>query len=248
MSPKARHTTQGGGDFDQRVVSEGWYPVKVGWISDPQKPTGQYARGDEVRAIGFDIQGGEYDGIRAFLAFGIPLYAALDDTTGEKLLNDLGFPLAYRLHPSSSAAQLSSILVNYEPEGKEEGEEVLSIPDAWMGAECEAKITNYTYKTEDGEKTTNQVYGVKALRAVQVLTAAKEKQVLNLIKEAKEQGMEPNEVLVPFLKQQGIPHNATDMVRWTERQADLVIEFLADYVEVNASEKPDEEVVMQKGW
>lgn len=248
MSPKARHTDKGGGDFDQRVVPEAWYHLKVGWISDAQKPTGQYARGDEVRSIGFDIVGGEYAGLRAFLAFGIPLYAGLDDTTGEKQLNDIGYPLFYRLHPSSSAAQLSNILVGYDPEGKEEGEEVLSIPDAWMGAECEGKITNYTYKTEDGEKTVNQIYGVKALRRLQKIPAEKYEQVKSLVAETKELGMEPEEVLVPFLKKQGIPQSAPDMVKWTETQADMVIEFLIDWGEANAIENPDEEVVMKKGW
>lgn len=248
MSPKAKHTTQGGGDFDQRVVPEGWYHVKVGWISDPQKPTGQYARGDETRSIGFDIKGGEYAGLRAFLAFGIPLYAALDDTTGQKLLNDLGYPLAYRLHPSSSAAKLSSALVGYDPAGKEEGEEVLSIPDAWMGAECEAYITNYTYQAEEGEKTINQVYGVDKLRPLQVLTAQKHERIKNLVSQAKEAGMEPEDSFVPFLEKQGIPSNVSDMVKWTETQADIVIQFLADWVEINSSEKPDEEVVMKRGW
>jgi len=244
MSPKAKHTNQsGGGEFDTRLVPEKWYRVKVGWIGDPQTPTGQYARGDEVRHIGFDIVGGEYAGIRAFLAFGIPLYAGLDDTTGQKELNDLGYPLFYRLHPSSTAAKLSTILTGYDPEGKEEGEEVLDIPNAWMGAECEAKITHYTYKAEEGEKTVNQVYGINNLRPLQILTSKKEKEVLSLLKTAKSAGLDPEKVFVSFLKEQGIPHSADDMPSWSEGQADTVAAFLEDWLEANSVEKPDEEVV-----
>jgi len=80
------------------------------------------------------------------------------------------------------------------------------------------------------------------------IPAEKYEQVKSLVAETKELGMEPEEVLVPFLKQQGIPQSAPDMVKWTETQADMVIEFLIDWGEANAIENPDEEVVMKKGW
>lgn len=238
--PKGRVNRKGGGEFERVLVPEGKYLAKIAGIGEARKTSETDTKGKVTHWVRFEVIGGEYSKASVFKAFdGLVMYAVQDDE-GHPRLNDIGFPVAYRLHPKSIVWRLIEDGLGLDLENADEGQDIdLNLPTCLLGTQWTIKVSHYL-SDKTGE-TTSQVYSWDDVEPVQAITAKQMSNIQGLLKDAFKQGY-TKENWMAFLESNGIPAKKSEMENWTGQQAILAIEHLNKILGAQNEEpaKPDD--------